>query len=349
MKPILSLFAAAVSIAAVFADEPDTIWKNLDKHHFLSGPAELSPLDLEGNVVFVMRYKATDLKDSMVPIFSDVYNMRKGKEFSRYVEICSVTGEKKDVDDFPLLIKKRKTNNASLASYWNFGLAKDDPASDKSPFFYVVDHKGKVVASGDDLAKVRPAAAKAIKAMGTVHPFFGATPLTQPKLAAVTNMLAEGKSTMPAMAFLKKYASGKGPEAAEAAALMRAIEGSGHFRVGRLRWICFEAPGATSMALKSIAKMWPRLKGDPRYSFAANVIKKIPETNKLEKMLQELEELKDKDPSALKPSERKAALAKIKQIHSKADKIAESAGTAAKIEASHIGNACFSLESKFGE
>ena len=314
---IAACLAAACALLSVRAAAVPSRWRNLDGKHYLGGE-KFDVHDLDDAIVLLVRVPLRDI--SSIP-FRDLTAIRRELKDSPYTEVISICGERVSSADYLQACKRQKKLAwKRFGAYFDFGQADGEPKDGPdATLYYVFDHTGSLVCKANDRVTLKRALQAAVRALPARDAFFGYT-TPGASFAPVVKLLAEGRPTLPAYSALHKIAASKSPEASEATRLIAALDNTCAWRIARLKRRVAEEPARTLLDMDVLCKMWPRAKSDARYIAIAVEIKKLPEADKLAKLLHELDALATLEPK--KPADAKPALARATALEAKLRKFA---------------------------
>lgn len=191
-------------------------WSGLKESNYYSGP-KLTESDLAGKVVLVDCWGVhCPPCRALLPRMEALWKSLKSKPFMLVGNHCQ--GRKPD--EVKALVE---ANNLTYPIYDWFGLAEGAPSFRGLPFLYVVDHRGKVVYSGHDMAEVEAAIQKALKEIGAPESLINGVQLA--KFKGMSKKLCFGNSIRLEMRTLKSAAKGRDAATVEEAkAILAAIE-----------------------------------------------------------------------------------------------------------------------------
>jgi len=154
MKKTMMVAVAAATLAASAG-----MWRGLDEAKWYSGP-KITEDDLVGKVVLVDCWGVNCPPcRALLPVMQKYWSSFKGKNFVLIGSHCQGRAE----DQVKALVKE---NGLTYPIYDRAGLAQDEPNFSGLPFMYVVNHRGKVVYSGNSHQAAITAAQDAILMVG---------------------------------------------------------------------------------------------------------------------------------------------------------------------------------------
>lgn len=155
MKKTMMAFAVAAVALAAGAE----MWKGLEETKWYSGP-KITEDDLAGKVVLVDCWGVNCPPcRALLPVMQKYWNSFKGKNF---VLIGSHCQGRKEAEVAALV----KENGLTYPIYDWAGLAQGAPSFQGLPFMYVVNHRGKVIYSGNSHQDAITAAQDAMLMVG---------------------------------------------------------------------------------------------------------------------------------------------------------------------------------------
>lgn len=347
-KAFLLLSGMCFCLSLLGADAPQEAQglrlENLDASHYLGG-WQVAQDDLEGLVLLIIRFPVNSIpsKDD----YSVISRLRRNQDAAmRFLELCSVTGERKSLDMYERLVAKSSVR--IIPAYEGLDAVSGADGKKDASKYVVVGHDGKVIHRGDNATKAVSFVRKALKAQPPSDPHFGI--VAPVKNHSVTNLVAEGKSLAPAYAALRKAAAGKDAEAAaEAKKLMAALDQTMHLRLASALRAMGTAPGHSSILLERTLKMWPKAKNDSRVAYMTGKFKQIDALPKIVNAIGEYSALSAIDPETAKPSELKKARAAAAALKAKVAKLKVSAkANSVKTEAARLEEAVAAVMMKLG-
>ena len=226
------------------------LWANLDEAHHYSGP-ELSEKTLDGKVVLVENWGA-DLEESceIQSRMQQLWTSFKTKPFVIIGSHC--TG--KAAEKVAAVVAAK---NLTFPMYEKAGLA-DGPAFKTLPYFYVVNHRGRVVYSGGQDREAEEALVTAIADVGQPIYLCRGVPLPK-RYKSFSKKMKLGVTITGDLKKLEKEASGKNAsQAAEARAILTAIEQAKSGVKEEIAAVKKANPGEALKLMKDFLKTWPK-------------------------------------------------------------------------------------------
>lgn len=226
------------------------LWTNLDEAHHYSGP-ELSEKALEGKVVLVESW-GTDLEESceIQSRMQQLWTSFKTKPFVIVGSHC--TG--KAAEKVAAVVAAKKL---TFPMYEKAGLA-EGPAFKTLPYFYVVNHRGRVVYSGGQDRDAEEALVTAIADVGQPIYLCRGVPLPK-RYKSFAKKMKLGVTITGDLKKLEKEASGKNARMAEEAkVILDAIERTKGEVKEEIAAVKKANPGEALKLMKDFLKTWPK-------------------------------------------------------------------------------------------
>ena len=244
-----TLIVSAVGLLSPFLLNAG-LWSNLDEAHHYSGP-ELTDNALEGKVVLVENW-GTDLEESceIQSRMQQLWTSFKTKPFVIIGSHC--TG--KAAEKVATVVAAKKL---TFPMYEKAGLA-EGPAFKTLPYFYVVNHRGRVVYSGSQDREAEEALVTAIADVGQPIYLCRGVPLPK-RYKSFAKKMKLGVTIAGDLKKLEKEASGKNAnQAAEAEAILVAIQQAKSSVKEEIEAVKKVNPGEALKLMKDFLKTWPK-------------------------------------------------------------------------------------------
>lgn len=263
-------------------------WRGLgDAARHLGGPP-LSPHDLDGVPVLVVRYSLSALKDT------ELRNLHR-LSVSLADHPLAIVGSVMDEDATRAAFEERcrkdkKDGDAARVypQYAGFAIAEDEPPVPGRYDYYLVDESGKVEFSAYRYKNLRKSLPKLLKGRTYGDRFLG-NATVPPRLAPVAKLLAPGKSTEQAFNYLRRQL--RGPDGAEAAKLLDALERTWRLRLSRIVRLAFAKPARAHLEMDALQKEFPQAKSDARWAVASGAVRSAADAPGLARLVAETDAL----------------------------------------------------------
>jgi len=315
MKKIVRALFAVVLCAAQAGE-----WKNLTDDNWLGG-RRTAPGRLKRKVVLTMDWSWKD--PACLEQFAQLqkfYTAYAGKPFM-LVASQRADGEPEKIKS---LVAEQKV---SFPVYFGAELS-DAPGSKNFPYFYVVNHAGKVTYAGGDVHEAMTAAVDAITELPVPGELIGG--VTLKKYKSLRNQLVLGKSVESgnAIAQVKNGAQSKNKsQSIEAQSILNAIESTHKLLAEQIKDELAEQPAAAYRDLDLYLRTWPSERAE--YGAKFDALKEIPDIQKIAKFGEEVRRLR-----ILKSRvEASAKLRKAEFLRAGSDSLVEGADPRLKAEA----------------
>lgn len=227
------------------------LWANLDEEHHYSGPA-LTDKSLEGKVVLVESW-GVNLEESceVQARMQQLWTSFKTKPFVIIGSHCAGKSEEKVA---AVVAAKKLT----FPMYEKAGLAENAPNVGSLPYFYVVNHRGRVVYSGNQDRDAEEALVTAIADVGQPIYLCRGVPLPK-RYKSFSKKMKLGVSIAGDLKKLEKEAAGKNAnQAAEAQSILSAIEKAKGDVKEEIAAVKAVNPGEALKLMKDFIKTWPK-------------------------------------------------------------------------------------------
>lgn len=244
-----TLIVSAVGLMSPFLLSAG-LWTNLDEAHHYSGP-ELTDKALEGKVVLVENWGADREESCEVQSrMQQLWTSFKTKPFVIIGSHC--TG--KATEKVAAVVAAKKL---TFPMYEKAGLA-EGPEFKALPYFYVVNHRGRVVYSGSQDRDAEEALVTAIADVGQPIYLCRGVPLPK-RYKSFAKKMKLGVAIAGDLKKLEKEASGKNAnQAAEAQAILTAIEQAKSGVKEEIAAVKKVNPGEALKLMKDFLKTWPK-------------------------------------------------------------------------------------------